>query len=947
MVSQSKIFEILKRVEKPARYLGQEVNSITKDLTKVDLKVALVMPETYEIAQSNLGLQILYNILNKIPNVAAERVYAPWVDLEQELRKEKVAPFSLENKIPLNEFDLIGISLPYELSYTNILTMFDLAGIPFRSKDRSEEKGSFPLIIGGGNQAFNPEPVADFFDGFVVGDLEDAIVKIVEKMIDFKCRGESCVRPKNVGSVENVGDDAQIRANTRFAPTVLKKIDLLHQLTSIQGFYVPSFFDISYHDDGTIEKIHPLFLDYTSVKKSTVVDLDQADFPTAPIVPSAKTVHDRLAVEVQRGCVRACRFCQAGYIYRPERQRSPETVLKLIEEGMENTGAEEISLLSLSVGDYGCLLPVVRELFNRYENKKVAISLPATRTDTFSPEVIQEIKRVRKTGFTVAPEAGTPRMRRIINKGNSREDLFKTVENIFKEGWQLVKFYYMCGLPFETFDDLRGIADEGEEALKIGKKYSSRTRINLSVSPHVPKPHTPFQWERQDSIEETKSKIEFIKRHLQSRAVDFKWHDPEQSYLEGVFARGDRRLSYAIEKAWELGCRFDGWDEKFDLKKWIEAFQLSHINPDFYVTRARSKEEIFPWDHLFSDLKKEFLWEERNAAYQENFIPDCSTDRCTDCGICDFHETKNVNYRVDQTSGAVIPFTTRGRVIQKKIPSLEAILLDLPMYKILQEAQSNGIAPTAEKIHLNIGHSDFEKFNPLTERKREDGFSSLSKDYTSYRLRFTKVGEVSFLSHLEMMGVLKRALSRVQVPIRFSEGYHPQPRLSMGQPISVGIESVSEFFDIEIEGELVPAEFIGKINTALPKGLQILSCEKISSKTASISSSEIGSTWKIEFSEPYPGGVEKLREKIEWLEAQPELLTTRRRQRSEKTVDIKPFIGSFKVLSDRLLQLSTKALLQSSTKPQEVLHHLLKENERMLKNIRILKTDSLFQPDVQ
>ncbi|MFO1518069.1 MAG: TIGR03960 family B12-binding radical SAM protein [bacterium] len=887
---QEKLFEILKKVEKPARYLGGEVNAIVKDLGQVDFKAALVMPETYEIGQSNLGLKILYETLNRMPRVAAERVYSPWVDAEKVFRQHQVSPFSLENKIPLEEFDLIGISLPYELSYTNILTLFDLSGIPFRSKDRDS---SFPLIIGGGNQAFNPEPIADFFDGFVVGDGENAIVEIVEKMSAFRD-----------GSKE----------------------ELLRELSKIQGFYVPSFFDVSYKEDGTLQSITPRFPDYSGVKKATVKDLDDAVFPTAPIVPSVKTVHERLSVEVQRGCVRGCRFCQAGYIYRPERQRSPEKILKIVEESLPQTGDDQISLLSLSVGDYGCLVPLVRELFDRYEKDKVSISLPATRTDTFSPEVIQEVKRVRMTGFTVAPEAGTPRMRRVINKGNSREDLYKTVDHIFKEGWSLIKFYYMCGLPFEHFEDLKGIIDEGHGALEIGRKYSRRVKIHLSVSPHVPKPHTPFQWEPQDSIEETKKKIAYMKGLLRDRSVEFKWHDPYESHLEGIFARGDRRLSRVVEKAWELGCRFDGWQEMLSHPTWMRAFQECGMNPEFYVSRERPYEEVLPWDHLFSDLKKEFLWNEKEAAYKESFIADCSVDKCTYCGVCDFHGVKNINYRVESAEGdfgkKVLKFSTRGRKLQEK----DFVFVTPPA-----SSGAEGEKKDLKKI----------------EGKGEGRPPSLPKVYTSYRCRFTKLGEVAFLSHLELMGVLKRALSRARIPLRFSEGYHPQPRMSLGQALPVGVESLSEFLDVEVEGAPDPAELIGQVNRVLPKGLEFKTCERLKPNSPSVSAATVGTVWKVEFPRAYPGGQAALDERIRWLEEQSELMIERRKEDGVKRVDIRRFIESLKSHSDRDLTLVTRFSPEGSTRPQEVLKHLLEDPEEMLGSVRVTKLDSLLKTHAQ
>ena len=463
--------------------MGNEVNSVKKDPTQVQLKVALIFPDLYEMGESHVGLKILYKILNEQPHILAERVYAPWPDMEQALIRHDLPLFSLENKIPLSEFDLIGITLPYELVYTNILTILERGGVPLWQKDRKE---SHPIVIGGGPCAFNPEPIADFFDGVVIGDGEELILKLAQQVLSAKQTQQS-------------------------------REELLKTIAKEEGVYIPSLFEVHYQQDGTIQQIAPKLADYTGVIKATVTNLDQAAYPTAPIVPNINVIHDRIGVEVQRGCVRACRFCQAGYIYRPERQRSPDTVKRIVEESLKNTGQEEVSLLSLSVGDYEPLNPLLNELFDKHEKDRVAISLPATRTETLTPEIIQQIKRVRKTGFTIAPEAGTPRMRQIINKGNAREDLMKTVEHVFQEGWRLIKFYYMCGLPFELESDLQGIVDEGKQALALGRQYTSSAEINVSVSSFVPKPFTPFQWEPQPSIEEIEEKHEFIRRQLNHR----------------------------------------------------------------------------------------------------------------------------------------------------------------------------------------------------------------------------------------------------------------------------------------------------------------------------------------------------------------------------------------------------------------------------------------------
>ena len=594
---------ILLSVEKPARYMGGEMGTVIG--REEGLSFVLAFPDVYEIGMSHLGLQILYGVLKGVPWITPERVYSPWPDLEEQLRSQGRPLATLERGIPLLEADIVGITLQYELSYTNILNMLDLSNIPLLAAERSE---GYPLILGGGPCAFNPEPLADFFDAFLIGDGEDAILEIAACVRDWKAEG-------------------------------VPKSTLLERLSKIEGVYVPAFFQVNYRDDGRIEQIVPLYEDYPKVKRRFVSDLESAHYPTTPVVPFLKTVHDRVSVEISRGCTRGCRFCQAGYIYRPVRERSPERVLEIVEEALGNTGYDEISLLSLSTGDYGCLTPLLKGLMDRYAAQKKAVSLPSMRVGSLSPEMAEEVRRVRKTGFTLAPEAGSDRLRSVINKGITEEDLLENARAVYSAGWRLIKLYFMIGLPTETMEDVERIVEISREVKRQGKWAGSGGDVNVSVSSFVPKPHTPFQWEPQISEEEIVEKQRYLRPALKKKKLIMKWQDASLSGLEGVFARGDRRLSRLLIEAHRLGCRFDGWWEHFDRSKWGEAFENTGIEPTFYH-RRRELDEPLPWDHIDCGVRREFLLAEREAALAGAPTPDCRAGECTGCGVCDFDEIK-------------------------------------------------------------------------------------------------------------------------------------------------------------------------------------------------------------------------------------------------------------------------------------------------------------------
>ncbi|MCP4682081.1 MAG: TIGR03960 family B12-binding radical SAM protein [Desulfobacterales bacterium] len=591
-------------ISRPSRYIGNEVNSIRKDLSNIDVSIALAFPDVYEVGMSHLGLKILYHILNAQHWLAAERVFAPWIDLEMELRNRSIPLGTLESDRPMSLFDIVGFSLQHELSYTNVLNMLDLAGIPFLSAERDSE---YPLIIAGGPACFNPEPVAEFFDAILIGDGEAAALEICRTLRKAKQNG------------------------TR------SRKELLSQLGRIKGIYIPSFFNFYYNGPGYIKNFEPLVPGYKAVEKAIVPDIDEHPYPDCQIVPFTELVHDRLVLEVSRGCTRGCRFCQAGMIYRPVRERGPGSILEKAEQGLALTGHEDLSLLSLSSGDYTCIEPLLKALMDRQSSKKIAVSLPSLRIDSLNTSLMKQIKRVRKTGFTLAPEAGNDRLRRVINKGLTQEDILKTARTVYGAGWKLIKLYFMVGLPTEEDKDLQDMIKLANMVAGLAGGKGKRANLNVSLSTFVPKSHTPFMWMPQISLEESRRKIQWIRDELKGGRVRVKWNQPELSRLEGIFSRGDRRLGRVLIEAWKLGAGFDAWGEHFKIKAWEEAFDRTGLDPHFYLHREKALDEILPWDHIKSGVNKIFLKNELKKAHEEKSTHDCR-EKCMECGVCD-HKT--------------------------------------------------------------------------------------------------------------------------------------------------------------------------------------------------------------------------------------------------------------------------------------------------------------------
>ncbi len=605
MSLSERIENLMMSVQKPVRYMGGEFNAVMKDANGVDVRYAFLFPDTYEVGMSHLGMKILYHAINARDDAWCERVFSPWVDMADLMRRDGIPLFTLESRTPVREFDLLGITLQYEMSFTNILEALDLSGIPLRSADRTEG----PFIICGGPCAFNPEPLAPFVDLVALGDGEEETQQTINLYKQWKAAG-------------------------------LPRSEYLRMAAHIPGIYVPSLYDVCYNDDGTVRSVTPKPGSGAPevVKKALVKDLDSATYPEKLIVPYGEIIHNRIMLEIFRGCTRGCRFCQAGMIYRPVRERSVEHLMQMADSLVSSTGYDEISLMSLSSGDYSCLPELAHRMVERFAARRVRISLPSQRIDTVLTDTLKETQKVKKTALTLAPEAGTQRLRDVINKGVTEADLIRSVTDAFEQGWSAVKLYFMLGLPTETDEDVLGIADLAEKVRRCyfsvpKERRAPGLRITVSASVFVPKNDTPFQWAPQLDYETVVHRQQLLRQTLSKvKGVDFKYHAPDLSYIEAVFARGDRRLGDAMERAWRMGCRFDGWSDQFRYDLWLKAFEAEGINPDFYALRPRTTDEVFPWDHLDCGVTKAYLLREWEKAQRAECTMDCRKG-CTGCGM--------------------------------------------------------------------------------------------------------------------------------------------------------------------------------------------------------------------------------------------------------------------------------------------------------------------------
>ncbi|MFO7891982.1 MAG: TIGR03960 family B12-binding radical SAM protein [bacterium] len=836
------IEKILPMVKRPGRYIGNEINSIRKNNKSIKVRFALAFPDVYELGISNTGLHILYHILNQKKWISAERVYSPWIDMEAKLRENKIPLFSLETKSFIKNFDILGITLQYELHYTNIINMLDLCHIPVWQKDRRENS---PLIIAGGPCSFNPEPISEFLDCVVLGDGETAVIEIAR--VIKKAKNQK-----------------------------LSRRGTLKALSEIKGVYIPSFYEINSEEQNK-KYLHPVNKKIPEAVNARIEpELFQNFYPTKPLVPLIKVPQDRYSIEIMRGCTNGCRFCNAGIIYRPVRERSVADIITSIRKIIKNTGYNEISLGSLSTLDHLNIYELLIELHDFLKGKNISLSFPSLRADSFTESIAKICLDFNQDRLTLAPEAGTQRLRDVINKNITNQQILKAIETAFKNGWSRVKLYFMIGLPTETDEDIRGIAELTQQAITLAKRFRKKT-IHIAISPFSPKPWTPFQWEKWEGSDSLQKKIKYLQEKITHSKVKMTWEAANVSKLETILGRGERKLSRVIYDAWKAGAKFDSWTDQFDFNKWLTAFKNNNIKMDNYLSEKPTDTPL-PWDHLKKGVTKTFLLTEKDKASSLSKTIDCRKSICNKCG-----------------------------------------LMSNP---ICQEIISKKSSHTNKSIRKNI---------PLYQKKVENKQNST---VIPIRIAYSKNSELRFISHLETMRIFQLNFHRAKIDLAYSQGYHPRPKISSGPPLPLGLCSINEYLDVQLKNTC-PADFNQQLNKFFAPGITILESKIIHKKSPSLTCIISLASYCVTFD--YQINWSNLQRNISDTLKSNSLKVLRIKKGKKKTIDIRTFIDKL-YIKNKALYIDLKYISQKTARIDEILHHIINDYHESKGLLKIKRT---------